>query len=208
MIYALLRRLYDVGDKAGRLLAWLDKRDQERSWVRTIRNKEGTDCESSESKVEVFAVYYEDVYTSASWMTEEDCTDLLRDIKLPSLSESERQDLEADLMEDEVADAMRGLQSGKAEGPNGLPAELFKCLGSIVTRHMLAMFEEAREVGRLPLDQRMAMVVVLVGTRNAIYRVVITHLVDVADKMACNAGDVDGSVVTVPKRWRMHCIRV
>ncbi|KAJ1164164.1 hypothetical protein NDU88_004609 [Pleurodeles waltl] len=55
-------RLYDVGDKAGRLLAWLDKLDQERSWVRTMRNKEGTDCGSSESIVEAFAAYYEEVY--------------------------------------------------------------------------------------------------------------------------------------------------
>ncbi|KAJ1207148.1 hypothetical protein NDU88_002540 [Pleurodeles waltl] len=138
-------RLYDVGDKASRLLAWLDKPNQECSCVRIIRTKEGTTCESSESIVEAFAVYYEDVYASVSQMTEEDCSELLRDIQLPVVSESERGDLEAELTEEEVMDALRALQSGKAAGPNGLPAELFKCLGGTLTKHMLAMFKEVRD---------------------------------------------------------------
>ncbi|KAJ1104305.1 hypothetical protein NDU88_001717 [Pleurodeles waltl] len=72
--YALAshHQLYDVGDKAKRLLAWLDKCNQECSWVRVILTKEEATCESSESIAEAFAAYYEEVYASVSRMTEED----------------------------------------------------------------------------------------------------------------------------------------
>ncbi|KAJ1163193.1 hypothetical protein NDU88_003656 [Pleurodeles waltl] len=93
-------------------------------------------------------------------MTEEDCSDLQQDIQLMVLSESERRDLEAELMEEEVADVLRELQLGKAAGPNGLLVEFFKFLGGKVMKHMLAMFKEAQEVGQLPLDQRTTMVLV------------------------------------------------
>ncbi|KAJ1108302.1 hypothetical protein NDU88_005678 [Pleurodeles waltl] len=94
-------------------------------------------------------------------MTEADPTDLLRDIPLPELSVEERNGLDAELSEEEVTEALRELQLGKAAGPNGLPIELFKCVGSRVVKHMLAMFREAREVGVLQLDQRTAPIVLI-----------------------------------------------
>ncbi|KAJ1151339.1 hypothetical protein NDU88_004122 [Pleurodeles waltl] len=82
-------------------------------------------------------------------MTEEDCADLLRDSPLQGLSKEERDELDAELSEEEVTVALQGLQSGKAVGPNGPPMELFKCLGSKLAKHMLAMFLEARKMGAL-----------------------------------------------------------
>ncbi|KAJ1162208.1 hypothetical protein NDU88_002681 [Pleurodeles waltl] len=86
-------------------------------------------------------------------MTEEDCADLLRDIPLLGLSGEERDVLDAELLE--FTAVLQGLQSGKAVGRKGLHMELFKCLGRKIACHMLAMFPEAREVGALPLDQRL-----------------------------------------------------
>ncbi|KAJ1186077.1 hypothetical protein NDU88_002862 [Pleurodeles waltl] len=45
-VMASQRQLYDVGDKANKLMAWLDKGDRERSWVREVQNKEGAVCQS------------------------------------------------------------------------------------------------------------------------------------------------------------------
>ncbi|KAJ1098591.1 hypothetical protein NDU88_003699 [Pleurodeles waltl] len=72
--YALAtqRRLYEVGDKANKRLAWLDKRDREQSWVREVQSKDGALCGSKKPIVEDFATYYEEVYTSVTRMSEED----------------------------------------------------------------------------------------------------------------------------------------
>ncbi|KAJ1118985.1 hypothetical protein NDU88_007171 [Pleurodeles waltl] len=96
-------RLYDVGDIANKLLAWLDKRDQERSWVREVQNKEEVACRSNESIAEAFDAYYKEVYTSVTRMTEEDCMDLLQDIPLLGLSEVQRGELDAELTVETMA---------------------------------------------------------------------------------------------------------
>ncbi|KAJ1171472.1 hypothetical protein NDU88_003333 [Pleurodeles waltl] len=129
--------------------------------LRGVLAKEGTVCKSNESIAEAFAAYYEEVYTLVTQILEEDCAELLRDIPLPGLSDAEKGDLDAELTEVEVASALQGLQSGKAAGTNGVPVELFKCLGSRVTKHMLAKFREAQEVGLLSLDQRTLTIVLI-----------------------------------------------
>ncbi|KAJ1210184.1 hypothetical protein NDU88_005552 [Pleurodeles waltl] len=73
-------------------------------------------------------------------MTYEDCTDFLTDILLQVLSLDDREMLEADLSEEELMHALRKLQSGKAQGPNGLQVEMYKSMASVVAKLMLAMF--------------------------------------------------------------------
>ncbi|KAJ1135476.1 hypothetical protein NDU88_001915 [Pleurodeles waltl] len=132
------RRLYDVGKKANKLLVWLDKRVWERSWAREVWSKEGIHCTFNNAIAEASATYYEEVCTSVT--------------RMPGLSEEDRGALDGELTEEEVALAMRGLQLGKAVGPNGLPAEYFRCMGSKIAKHMQAMFQEAWRVGLLPVD--------------------------------------------------------
>ncbi|KAJ1160720.1 hypothetical protein NDU88_001213 [Pleurodeles waltl] len=50
----------------------------------------------------------------------------LRDIDLTALTADDKTALEYDLTTEEVGQAIRALQSGKAIGPNGLPVELSK----------------------------------------------------------------------------------
>ncbi|KAJ1156801.1 hypothetical protein NDU88_009518 [Pleurodeles waltl] len=100
-------------------------------------------CGADESIAEAFTAYYEEVYTSVTQMTEADCAALLRDILLPKLSVKERIVLDAELTEEEVSEAFPRLQSGKAAGPNGLPMELFKCVGRKPVKYMLPMFRES-----------------------------------------------------------------
>ncbi|KAJ1152360.1 hypothetical protein NDU88_005135 [Pleurodeles waltl] len=48
-------------------------------------------------------------------------------------------DLEQDLSEEEVRDAIRELLSSKATGSSGLPIELYKCVATDSAKHMLNM---------------------------------------------------------------------
>ncbi|KAJ1090265.1 hypothetical protein NDU88_003400 [Pleurodeles waltl] len=120
---------------------------------RVVESKDGGLCESNVSIAESFAAHYEEVYTLVTRMTEEDCAYLLWDNPLSRLLVEERDKLDAELSEEKVTMALQGLQLGKAACPNGLPMELFKCLGNKIVRHMLAMFLEAREIDALEFEE-------------------------------------------------------
>lgn len=70
---------------------------------------------------EAFASYYETVYSPVCNRTEKDCEEFLHDFALPTLTQEQTDQLEADLSEEELRKALNSLQSGKAPGPNGLP---------------------------------------------------------------------------------------
>ncbi|KAJ1153896.1 hypothetical protein NDU88_006654 [Pleurodeles waltl] len=109
--YALAtqHRLYDFGEKASRLLAWLQRVDRECSWVRGITSREGVLQTSSAGIANTFVTYYEDLYAFETRMTWEDCTDFLKDVPLQQLSGEETEVLEVELTEEELVAALRGL---------------------------------------------------------------------------------------------------
>ncbi|KAJ1113895.1 hypothetical protein NDU88_002135 [Pleurodeles waltl] len=76
---ATQRRLYVVGDKANKLIAWLERRDRGRNWFITQRRRGGTHT-TGEAIADAFATYYEQLYKYLSIHIEEECVDLLRDI--------------------------------------------------------------------------------------------------------------------------------
>ena len=86
---------------------------------------------------------------------------MLRGIALPSLSDSDRELMEAEFSTDEIALAIRSIRSGKATGPNGIPIELHKRCPDKMAPYLRAMFLESRENGSLPRDQRLASIVVI-----------------------------------------------
>ncbi|KAJ1093781.1 hypothetical protein NDU88_006873 [Pleurodeles waltl] len=151
------QRLYDVGDKDNKLLAWLDRSDQERSWVLEIEDEGGRFQRDGPTIANAFADSDGDLYP----MGDADCMDLLRDIHLSELEEESRVPLEEDLTVEEITQAMRGLQSGKAMGPNGLPIEMCKVMANKVATHLLAMLQTALQDGILLDDQRMATIIVI-----------------------------------------------
>lgn len=80
---------------------------------------------------------------------------------MPTLSEADREALDADIMADEICNAIFAIKSGKAMGPNGVPIEFQKGMALGIAPHLKNMFEESRDRGILTLDQRLASIVVL-----------------------------------------------
>ncbi|KAJ1113260.1 hypothetical protein NDU88_001514 [Pleurodeles waltl] len=61
---AVQRRLYDVVDKAGKLIVWLERRDMGRNWVGELRGTEGKSLTTGPGIAEAFASYYEQIHAS------------------------------------------------------------------------------------------------------------------------------------------------
>lgn len=150
-----------MGDKSLKLLAWLERRDRARTWVTGVRDAQGTLVSTSVDLAELFATYFEGIYSPVGTRTEKDCEEFLHDFRLPTLTTEQTDQLGTELTREEIEGALTALKSGKAPGPNGLPVELYKRQASIIISPLLQMFEEARERGGLPMDQREATIVVI-----------------------------------------------
>ncbi|KAJ1176807.1 hypothetical protein NDU88_002074 [Pleurodeles waltl] len=94
---ATQRRLYDVGDKANKLIVWLERRDRGRIWVVTLRDAVGQECRTSGDITEAFAEYYKWLYESRVEYTGVECADLLEDVSVRTLTLEDHDGLEEEL---------------------------------------------------------------------------------------------------------------
>ena len=57
-------RLYEVGNKAGKLLAWLARRDEEQRWISGVFDTSGTPVETAGQIAQTFADFLRTLYMS------------------------------------------------------------------------------------------------------------------------------------------------
>ncbi|KAJ1098234.1 hypothetical protein NDU88_003350 [Pleurodeles waltl] len=98
-------------------------------------------------------------FRRGSLTQEKECRDVATAGRV--LQGEDREAMEADMMEEDVARALRDLLSRTAPGSNELPIDLYKRLTSIIAGPLLEMFQEACERGCLPADQRTTSIVVI-----------------------------------------------
>ena len=117
-------RLYETGDKAGKMLAWLSKREVQGRWVGRIVDTDGRVNRTDQHISSAFAAYYAEFYKARPLQTTHDIKNYLAQIQLPSLTRVEREGLEAEISLEEVQSAVQGLKTSRCPGPSRLPAEL------------------------------------------------------------------------------------
>lgn len=118
-------RLYESGDRAGKLLAWLSRKEREANWVNQIEEA-GTRHTTAPAIVEAFAHHYTNLYAAQLTTGENSIDDYLKAIDMPTLQTEDSAALEAEITLEEVSAAIAKQKSGKTPGPNGLPGEFFK----------------------------------------------------------------------------------
>ena len=77
-------------------------------------------------------------------------------LNLPSSSGDQKTSLEAPISKKEVLSAIKGLQSGKAPGPDGLSSEFYKEFHDLLIDPLLNMFNDSFKRGILPRSLREA----------------------------------------------------
>lgn len=78
---------------------------------------------------------------------------------MPSLTADSRQSLEQPFTLTKLESALQITPNDKAPGLDGLPSEFFKLCKDTLLPPLLAVFQEAVEVGHLPPSMREAIVV-------------------------------------------------
>lgn len=85
----------------------------------------------------------------------------LDDCNLPVLSQEDQDFLGAEITLDEINETIQKLKGGKTPGPDGLPYEIYRLFGDLLSPYMLKMFTQALNDGCLPQTLNEAIITVL-----------------------------------------------
>lgn len=80
---------------------------------------------------------------------------------LPNVLEDSKAELERPLSTEELLNALKGMESGKSPGMDGLPAEFYKEFWAVLGEELLAVLNKSLSVGSLPLSCRRAVITLI-----------------------------------------------
>lgn len=155
------QKIFEYGNKNGRLLAWLTKNQTAFTHIASIRNANGQLLSCPEDINAESMKFFREVYTSRAQFTPLELQEYLDAIPFPSLSEEHRNLLEGDFSLEEVQTAIGSLQSGKTPGADGLPTEFYSQNAEVLAPKMKALFSGLVETGALPESMEEAIIVLI-----------------------------------------------
>lgn len=107
-----------------------------------------------------FKNYYKSLYSTLQRDVDGAMWDFFHGLKMPSLSEEDKEGLEAPLTLEELCKAVADMASQKAPGPDGLPIEIYKKYGDMFLPKLLQVFNGAMGEGKLPCSMMEATIIV------------------------------------------------
>lgn len=146
----LKQKHFEFGKKPQRLLArQLRKLENDRT-IHKVKSKDGDGLISVKDINNRFKEFYEALYSSKTNAEPQCIATFLDSINLPSLTQEVQTFLDGDITLRELKETIKSLKGGKTPGPDGLPCELYKTFGNVLTPYMLKMFFHSFETGSLP----------------------------------------------------------
>uniref|UniRef100_A0A3P9C0F7 Reverse transcriptase domain-containing protein n=1 Tax=Maylandia zebra TaxID=106582 RepID=A0A3P9C0F7_9CICH len=143
-------KLFESGNKPGRLLARLAQGKRGSYAIPSLKDKAGVLQFEAKLISKIMKEFYQDLYSPECQNTVDARKLFLDTVNLPILSEESRLDLCSPIRVQEVLDAIKSLQSGKAPGPDGFGPEFYKKMAKHVAGPLLGMYTESLERGVLP----------------------------------------------------------
>lgn len=119
------QRVFEFGDKNGRLLAWLAKGQHAVTHIGRVRDLDGRILTDSADINARFLTFYQTLYSSRATFLTSELIEYLNLIPLPSLETAKSEDLDRDISLEEVQEALRCMLAGKSPGPDGIPIEFY-----------------------------------------------------------------------------------
>lgn len=155
------QRVFDQGDKNGKVLAYLAKTTYASTLVPRIQINTDFYISEPEDIAREFAKFYADLYSSRAQYTETELDQFLSDVPFPRLSQADASLLDGPITVGEVAEAIGSLAPGKTPGPDGLPAAWYRLLSEDLTPQLHATFAAANDTGSLPQSFYTAIIVLI-----------------------------------------------
>lgn len=151
------QKMYEHGDKVGRYLSYLTKKKADSQIISSVIDSLGKQAFDTKTINNTFKTFYENFYKSGLQTDNIEKIDtFFSSLNLPSLSADQKTSLQAPISKKEVLDAIKGLQSGKAPGPDGFSSEFYKEFHDLLIDPLLNMFNDSSKKGILPQSLREA----------------------------------------------------
>lgn len=105
-----------MGDKSGRLLAWILRKEQAPPLITSVRNQSGELVYTRAGMLEQFQQHLEKVYMADPSVRAESYTLFLKGLQLRKLSEEAWLELKAQITEEEIVEEIADIPKAKAPG--------------------------------------------------------------------------------------------
>lgn len=155
------QKYFEFGEKPHKLLAQQLRKIEADKTIHRIRDDKGNMLIKPKEINTRFLQFYSDLYTSKCNIDSNVMNKFLDDCNLSKISSEDLDKLNIDIHPNEIQKAIAALKSGKAPGPDGIPAELYKKFSHILIPFLHRMFKQAQLDGNLPPTLTQATVTVL-----------------------------------------------
>lgn len=153
----LMQRLYEYGDKPSKYLSHLTEIKRDLQVIPSILDGNGTHHFDNKNINNPFRQFYIRLYESDQPQGVSDKVEsFLGRLTLLTISDSQKRELNAPISREEALLALKGLQSGKAPGPDGLSSEFYREFQDVHLDPFLKILDHSFITGSLPQSLREA----------------------------------------------------
>ena len=151
------QKMYEHGDKPGKYLAYLTKKRVESQSIAALCDAQGNGMYDNKLINNTFKAFYHNLYTSELPNEASVLMDLFfAPLRLPTVAPEDRLILNSPISREEVINAIKLMQNGKAPGPDGFCSEFYKEFLGLLVDPLVSMFNDAFSNNQLPQTLREA----------------------------------------------------
>ena len=132
----------------------LEKRNYKKKTISELRLQDDSTTNNGNVILDQIETYFTNLYTSDYTYSNEEWDSFTLNLKIPKLSDEDRDNLEGPLTYDECKKVLETFQTDKALGEDGFTAEFYKYFFELLGNDLIASFNEAQVKGELSISQR------------------------------------------------------
>lgn len=156
------KKIYESGNKCGRLLAQSLKSQKTASYIPHIQSPTGQKVTLPQHITQTFRSYYEALYNlNMPQPTRERIDKYIADSNMPTLPTTTRDLLEEPITLTDIQLAIKSTKQGKAPGPDGLTVQYYKTLLPSLGQHLIKLFNDLGKGSKLHHNTLQAQIAVI-----------------------------------------------
>ena len=152
---------YEFGEKSSKYFLNLEKRNKAKPHVRTIITENNFEISEPQAILLRIKEFHSTLYKCRSAKGEEEFLEYLKTLKIPKLSDIERESCEGLLTKKECWDALQKMKNDKSPGSDGLTKEFYVCFFNEVSNILIAASNHSFTTGMLSTSQHQALITLI-----------------------------------------------
>ena len=147
-------RWVENGERPTKYFFNLEKRNYKKKTISELRLQDDSTTNNGNVILDQIETYFKNLYTSDYTYSNEEWDSFTLNLKIPKLSDEDRDNLEGPLTYDECKKVLEIFQADKAPGEDGFTAEFYKYFFELLGNDLTASFNEAQVRGELSISAK------------------------------------------------------